>query len=119
MFYLRHAFGIGTLGPLQPVDFLEVAIHVTLVDGPVAIRAVDLLSFKDFLALALVAGSQPAVAHIAELVVLAAVCMALIPPFAASRTLHALGTVGLHQLVSTVSLPAVRAEVLEEDSTID
>lgn len=117
MFYLRHAFGIGTLGPLQPVDFLEVAIHVTLVDGPVAIRAVDLLSFKDFLALALVAGSQPAVAHIAELVVLAAVCMALIPPFAASRTLNALGTVTLQERKCTESFFAVGAALLKEYSS--
>ena len=114
MFYLRHAFGIGTLRPLQPVDGLEVAIHVTLVDGPVAIRAVDLLSFEDFLALALVAGSQPAVAHIAELVVLAAVCMALVPPFAASRTLHALGTVTLQEREGTETFLAVGAALLKE-----
>ena len=114
MFYLRHALGVGTLGPLQTVDGLEVAIHVTLVDGPVAIRAVDLLSFEDFLALALVAGSQPAVAHIAELVVLAAVCMALVPPFAASRTLHALGTVTLQEREGTETFLAVGAALLKE-----
>ena len=94
------------------MDRFHVVPHVAFGDGPLAVPAQDLLAFDDFLALAVVVDWHPPVTSLAVLLVLAPFHMAGITPFATMGTLHALGTVGLHQLPGPKRLSTVFARVL-------
>ena len=100
------------LGPLLAVLLEHVAVHHFLGDCPSAVWTNDLLVFLEFHALALVVDGHPTVASLAENVVLAALGMALVKPFAASGALEALGAMGQHPPHGRKGLSTVRTGVL-------
>ena len=111
--YHWDALRVGALAPGHPVNGFHVTVHVTFGERPFAVRANNLLAFHQFDAPALVADGLSTVTNVAVLVVLAAICMANVTPFAAMGTLQALATVGLHQLPRSIRFAAVGARMLQ------